>query len=245
MRLWKAWIVARKDMTLMRRRRSPLAIMIGFPLIIAAALPVVIDFVIRRRGFSAAIESNLISAFGFFFVVLAAVVPLYISSYSMIGEKVEKSLEPLLSTPTTDGEILMGKYIGTFIPTAVSIYLGSIVYMAFIDLLTHANFGYYFFPDRGFTILLLTAVPLSSTYAITLGVFISSKFSNVMGAYQAGGLTLLPFLATYVMGEAGVVDLQATDTVLLIAALLLVVTIVMYYLTRATFGREKILTQWK
>ncbi len=245
MRLWKSWIIAKKDLTMMIRRRAPLAILIGLPVGMGAALPAVIESVISRKGFSAAVDSNLISAFGFFFVILAALIPLYISSYSIIGEKVEKSLEPLLSTPTTDGEILMGKYIGTFIPAVFSIYLGAAVYMALMDAFTRNDFGYLFFPNWGFTLLLATAVPLSSTYAITLSVFISSKFSNVMSAYQMGGLTLLPFLALYVLGEIGLVTLDNTTNVLIISSFLLLVTILMYFISRATFGREKILTEWK
>ncbi len=245
MRLWKSWIIAKKDMTMMVRRRAPLAILIGLPVGMGAALPVIIESVIRRKGFSAAVDSNLISAFGFFFVIFAALVPLYISSYSIIGEKVEKSLEPLLSTPTTDGEILMGKYIGTFIPAVFSIYLGTAVYMSLMDAFTRNSFGYLFFPNWGFTILLVTAVPLASTYAITLSVFISSKFSNVMSAYQSGGLTLVPFLALYVLGEIGLVNLEDTTNVLFISSFLLLVTILMYFISRATFGREKILTEWK
>lgn len=245
MRLWKAWLIARKDLTIMRRRRSPLAIMVGFPLVLGTALPVLLHTVISRRGFTASVESNLLSAFGFFFVIIAAFVPLYVSSYSIIGEKVERSLEPLLSTPTTDGEILMGKYIGTLIPALLSIYLGTVVYMSLADALTRDNFGYLFFPNQSFTILLCTAIPLASTYAITFSVFISSKINNVMGAYQMGGATLIPFLVLYVLGEIGLVKLQDTSNVLLISAALLVATIAMYFLSKASFGREKILTEWK
>ncbi len=245
MRLWKSWIITKKDLAVMRRRKAPMAITIGFPVAIGAALPLVLYTLMIRKGFSAATDSNLISAFGFFFVLIAAFVPLYISSYSIIGEKVEKSLEPLLSTPTTDGEILVGKYLGTLIPALLSVYLGTAIYMALMDALTRDSFGYLYFPNLSFTILLLTAVPLSATYAVTLSVFISSKFSNVMSAYQMGGMTLVPFLALYVLGEIGLVKLQDTTTVLLIAVALLIITLIVYVISRATFGREKILTEWK
>lgn len=245
MKMWKSWLIARKDMTIMKRRRSPLAVTVGFPVALSIALPVILNTVIERRGFSATVESDLIGAFGFFFVIIAAFVPLYVSSYSIIGEKVEKSLEPLLSTPISDGEILMGKYIGTFIPVILSVYLGAFVYMGLTDYFTSSSFGYSFFPNWGFTITLLTAVPLSSTYAITLSVFISSKFNNVISAYQVGGVTLIPFLALYVLSEIGLVKLEDTTNVLIIAGALLVVTVLMSFITRATFGREKIMTEWK
>ena len=56
-----------------------------------------------------------------------------------MGEKVEKSLEPLLATPTTDGEILLGKSIAAFIPPVVATWAGAAIYMALIDNLTYAR----------------------------------------------------------------------------------------------------------
>ena len=74
------------------------------------------------KGKAAISSINLLGAFPFFFIILSALLPLYISSYGIVGEKTEKNLEPLLATPTSDGEILMGKCIGSFLPVLVSIY---------------------------------------------------------------------------------------------------------------------------
>lgn len=245
MRLWKSWIIAKKDLKVIRKRKLLIGLLVGLPLVLSIGLPSVLREVIGRRGFIPSVESDLISAFGFFFIIIAAMVPLYISSYGIVGEKMEKSIEPLLSTPTSDGEILMGKYIGTFIPSILAVYLGAIVYMVLIDAFTHSYFGYYFFPNAGFSILLLVAVPAASTYAITLSVFISSKVNNVMSAYQGGGTTLIPFLILYVLGEIGLVKLYETTYVLIISGALIAIAIIMFFISRNTFGREKILTEWK
>jgi len=241
----KSWLIARKDLLIMKRRKSPLLLLIGLPLVLGIALPLLIHVLILRKGFSLLLEPNLISAFGFFFMIIGALLPLYISSYSIVGEKVEKSMEPLLSTPTTDGEILMGKYIGTLLPTLLSVYLGAAVYMALIDAFTRSAFGYLFFPNWAFGIILFVGVPMAATYAITLSVFISSKVNSVMAAYQGGGVTLIPFLVIYVMGEIGILKLDNTTNVLIISGALLLVAVVMYFISRATFSREKILTEWK
>lgn len=245
MRLWKSWIIAKKDMKLLRKRKLLIGMLVGLPLVFSVGLPTVIHVAIGRKGFIPAVDSDLIGAFGFFFIIIAALIPLYISSYGIIGEKVEKSLEPLLSTPTSDGEILMGKYIGTFIPSILAVYLGAVIYMSLIDFLTHGYFGYFFFPNASFTILLLVAVPASSTYAITLSVFVSSKVNNIMSAYQGGGITLIPFIVLYVLGEIGLIKLYETTYVLIISAGLIAIAVIMFFISRGTFGREKILTEWK
>ena len=51
----------------------------------------------------------------FIFIILAAIIPTVIGSYSIVGEKIEK-LETLLATPTTDSEILLGKTLAAFLP---------------------------------------------------------------------------------------------------------------------------------
>lgn len=245
MRFWKSWLIAKKDMKIIRKRKLLMALLLVPSLAFGIALPVLINTVIGRKGFVPGVETDLISAFGFLFIILAAVVPLYISSYGIVGEKLEKSMEPLLSTPTSEGEILIGKYIGTFIPSILSTYLGAIVYMTLIDVVTGKYFGYYFFPNTSFIILLLVAVPAAMTYAITLSIFVSSKVNNVMSAYQGGGITLVPFLALYVMGEAGIVKLDDTTNILYISLALIVIAVIMYFVSRNSFGRDKIISEWK
>jgi ABC-2 type transport system permease protein len=63
-------------------------------------------------------------SFSFWFVMGASLLPTGIASYSLVGEKVQKSLEPLLATPTTDEEILAGKAVAAFIPVIISNYIG-------------------------------------------------------------------------------------------------------------------------
>ncbi len=87
----------------------------------------------RLRTPSGSQLPGLLNSFSFFLVIGAAFVPLGIASYSIVGEKVEKSLEPLLATPLTDGEILLGKTISAIVPTLVAMYAAAVVFMVGID----------------------------------------------------------------------------------------------------------------
>ncbi|MEM3334547.1 MAG: hypothetical protein QXY47_00720, partial [Thermoplasmata archaeon] len=69
--------------------------------------------------------------------------------------------------------------------------------------------------------------------------------TNPQTSYQMGGISLIPFLVLYVMGEINLVSLNSTTNLLIISAGLLIAVIFMYFLTKATFNREKILTEWK
>ena len=107
MNLGNSWISATKDLKVIIRKRTIRYTIIILPLLISILFPLVIKFEgNRNRGIPAAVLPGLLNSFSFFFVIIAALLPTPIASYSIVGEKVEKSLEPLLCTPTTDGEIL-------------------------------------------------------------------------------------------------------------------------------------------
>ena len=117
MRLSKSWIIASKDFKVFSKKKNILYSIIIVPLIVSILFPVLIYFIEHRNstsGMSASVLTMLLPAFTFFYLVLAALIPTTLASYSIVGEKVEKSLEPLLATPTTDGEILVGKGISSF-----------------------------------------------------------------------------------------------------------------------------------
>ena len=88
----------------------------------------------------------MVNAFSFLFITSAVTLPTAIASYSLVGEKVQKSLEPLLATPTTEGEILLGKSIAAFLPPIAAIYTGAVIFMTLIDSLTYSTLGYFYFP---------------------------------------------------------------------------------------------------
>lgn len=245
MRLWKSWIIAKKDLAILRKRKNLITLIIAMPLAIGIGLPILTDYLIIRKHVTGSFVTELLSSFAFFFMIISALLPLYLSSYSIVGEKIEKSLEPLLATPTSDSEILMGKYISAFLPMIITIYGAMIVFMALSDLFTYNELGYLFYPNWTFIIVMFIGVPLSIIYGISFGVFASAKVSNPQTSYQMGGISLIPFLVLYVMGEINLVSLNSTTNLLIISAGLLIAVIFMYFLTKATFNREKILTEWK
>src|SRR5689334_5696626 len=116
MNLSISWIIAAKDIKEFVRKRTILYTLILLPLMLSILFPLVVEFGGRRSGgLPATALPALLDTFAFFFVIIPGIIPTPIASYSIVGEKVEKSLEPLLATPVTDGEILLGKSIAAFL----------------------------------------------------------------------------------------------------------------------------------
>ena len=247
MRLSKAWIVASKDFATYRRKRSIVYSLVVVPLLVAVLFPVVITVAgSRASGGMTAIRLNvLLPSFAFFWLVLSGVIPTGLASYSIVGEKVEKCLEPLLATPTTDGEILLGKGIAAFLPSIVSILAGATLFMGLVDWVTWNTLHGPFYPNWAAAIVLFLMVPLAAMMSVEWNVVISSRVSDVRVAQQLGSLLMLPFGGIYVAGEIGVVDLGDTTNLLIIAGVMALFDLLFLSIARATFRREEILTKWR
>ncbi|MDG6902426.1 MAG: ABC transporter permease [Nitrososphaerota archaeon] len=244
MRISQSLIVASKDLLVVRRTRNIIYSVFVVPFVVSLLFPFVIQY-IERKGTDAAALSYLLPSFNFFFMILAGMIPSAIASYSIVGEKVEKSIEPLLATPTTDGEILLGKGIAAVVPPLAAILAASVVFMGLTDAVTVGRMGYYYFPNWNSAIVFFLMVPLATVMSIEWGVLISSRVSDVRIAQQLGTLLVLPFAGIYVGGELQIVQLGDTWTLLVISGALALVDFALLYVVRAAFRREEILTKWK
>lgn len=237
--------VAGKDLRQVAGRRSVRTSLVVFPLVVAVGLPLVVRFAGHRSGgIPAGAIPPLLNAFTVIFVIGAAVLPTAIASYSLVGEKVERSLEPLLATPATDGEILLGKSIAAVLPPLIVLWAGSAVFMALSDALTRTKLGYNYFPTGHTLLIVLLLVPLAAVLSVQYSVLVSARVSDVRAAQQLAGLAVLPFAALYLAAELRLYTVDNTSVAIICAALV-AVDIGLFALTRATFRREEILTRWK
>jgi ABC-2 type transport system permease protein len=243
-----AWIIAAKELSIFRKKKSIFYSVIIFPLFVSVGLPYLIHFILVRSGpitpDTLAGLLTVIDAFAFFFIIGAATLPTAIASYSIVGEKQEQSLEPLLATPATDGEILLGKSIGALLPPLVAIWIGAVIFMGLIDYYLFGLLGYLYFPNWMIAVIMLLLVPLSAITAVEVSVIISARVNDVRTAQQLGSLIVIPFALIYVLGEINAFPFTVLY-LLILAAVILVVDIGLYYLATATFQREEILTRWK
>jgi ABC-2 type transport system permease protein len=246
MRLSKAWLIASRDFKVFRRQKNIWYSIIIFPVIISVLFPAILEFAGQRsRGLlNVANLPNLLNSFSFFIVIGAAFIPLGIASYSIVGEKIEKSLEPLLATPLADGEILLGKAIAALLPALVAMYAGAAVFMVGVDAVTFGELGYNYFPNWTFGIMLLVLVPVAVIMSVLYSVIVSSRVNDVRSANSYGILIFFPFLAIYFASEIRIISLDITG-ILIIAGILAAIDVALYFVSTAAFQREEILTKWK
>ncbi len=247
MRLSQAWIVASKDFATFRKRRNIITTVFMVPTVVTILLPSVVYY-LEHKATGPVTPAQLVvflPAFAFFYLILAGIIPTTIASYSIAGEKMEKSLEPLLATPTTDSEILLGKGLAATALPMASILASAVAYMVLTDLVTYNTLGYYYFPNLNEVLVLLVMVPLAAVMSVEWNVVVSSRVSDLRVAQQLGALIMLPFAGIYVSGEFNLIPLGDTSTLVIIAGIMALVDVLMLYVVQATFQRDEILTKWR
>ena len=64
------------------------------------------------------------------FMMMPLIIPVNIAAYSIVGEKTTRSLEPLLATPITTLELVIGKNLASAIPAIAATFMGFGLYGA-------------------------------------------------------------------------------------------------------------------
>jgi ABC-2 type transport system permease protein len=177
------------------------------------------------------------------FIIVPATLPTIIASYSIVGEKNNRSLEPLLATPTTDGELLAGKIFSAFIPSMASTLLAFSLAVILLDSILIPKVAYPLLPNLTWILSMLLLAPTACFMSVLACVLVSSKVSDVRAAQQVGGFVVMPVVVLMIGVLSGFIFLSPL-MIFLFAGIYGCIDIGLFYFARAIFNRENILTKW-
>ena len=177
-------------------------------------------------------------------IIIPVMIPTVTASYSFVGEKTNRSLEPLLATPASDLELLMGKTVAIFVLSMVATWISFVLCVVSIDYLTEPFLGYYPLPNIYWVLVVLLLAPGMCLMSILTNVLISSKVNDVRVSQQIGGVLVLPVMGFFVLSMAGVVSAGILP-LLLFSAVVFVADAGILWLSVRVFRREEILVRWK
>lgn len=186
----------------------------------------------------------VLDSFLLFFVIIPAAIPALLASYSFVGEKLSKSLEPLLATPTRDEELLVGKSFSIFLPTMGATWFAAALFIILVDLLLQPILGYAPLPTATWIVAIAVIAPLFCILSIAANVIVSSRVNDVRASQQLGALVILPVLFLFMLPLFGFITLGLAEIFLFAGGLMLADGIV-GFLALQLFQREKILVSWK
>lgn len=186
----------------------------------------------------------LVSQFMIMFMLLPLAIPAAIASYSIVGEKTTRSLEPLLATPISTLELLAGKSLAAVIPAVLmtDIAFGIYALGAFILIPNRALLAALM--DARWLLAIFIVGPLMAIMAVNFSVMISSRVNDPRVAEQLSMVVIIPVLGFF-FGQISGLFVINRQIIIWTALVLSLLDAGLVYLAVRLFQRETILTRWK
>jgi len=231
--------VIRKELQDYRRKRSIVVTMSILPCIFLIN-PVLTIFLTSASTASSAFDKT-VSISLIFFLVIPVIMPSTLAAYSVVGEREQGTLEPLLTTPIRRQELIVGKAAAVMIPTVALSYAVFGIFLGAGWLFANSVVASALFQQGPILLALLLFTPLLAGWSIVVGMAISVRASEIRVAQQLGILASVPLIGVFVLLAVGVI--RPTFLVaILFAAGLLVIDVRALRVVDRMFDRERLVT---
>lgn len=186
----------------------------------------------------------IINQFMILFMLMPLIIPISIAAYSIVGEKATRSLEPLLATPITTQELLIGKSLAAIIPAVLATWGGFTLFVIGAPLVGAQPPVIRYLLSPMWLLAILVAGPLMSIIAVSFAIMVSSRVNDPRTAEQLSAVVIVPLLAI-IFGQLGGVITLNLQFMLIAIVVIAVADVGLGYLAVRLFQREAILTRWK
>jgi ABC-2 type transport system permease protein len=185
----------------------------------------------------------VIRHFTLIFLILPVIGALGSSTSSIVGEKQSRSIEPVLATPVTTFELLVGKSFGTVALAVSGTWAGFLLYVSLVHMLVGNSLISVAF-DLTTLMIVFILTPLIALLGLGAGVVISSRVSDSRSAQQIGGLLILP-IVFLIVGQITGLFILGPLSIVVAALVMLVLDFAVLRLGVRLFDRERIVSEWK
>ena len=231
--------VVRKELRDFRRKRS-IVVTMGILPILFLVQPVLSIFLATPGTSGAALQNSLILPI-LYLLLIPTIMPSTLAAYTVVGEREQGTLEPLLTTPIRQQEFLLGKAASVMIPTLVLSYTVFVLFLVAVRLVANSAVASAVFHDSPVVLALFLLSPLMASWGIAVGMAMSVRATEVRVAQQLGMLASLPPVGVIILLAAGVVS-PTFSVALEFAAGLLVIDALLLRLVSGMFDRERLVT---
>lgn len=209
------------------------ALTLFFPFLMNITASLAADWVARYGGapiIGERIIPFLLMVVGFFPLSFSLVIALEV----FVGEKERKSLEPLLASPLSDGQLYVGKTLASMIPPLGASYLGIAVYLTGLKLFRGWE------PSFELLTLVILLTTAKALVMVSGAVVISSQTTSVRAANLLASFIVIP-MALLMQGESIIMFWANYPVLWWILAMLIVVNIILVRMGVQIFDREELL----
>jgi ABC-2 type transport system permease protein len=229
--------IVRKELRDYRRNRFVIGTMAATPVlfIILPMIQLIAANATPNKALSLRIGLSLL-----YMLVIPVTVPSVVSAYSVVGEREQGTLEPVLTTPIRSEEFLIAKALAAFVPTLVIAYAVFGIFLGAAALFAHPVIVSAIYAGTHVLVQLLFT-PLLAGWAIWVGIAVSTRSTDVRAAQQLSVLASVPPLAIVALMSLNVITVS-TPLALGLAAALLAIDLLAWRVVAAMFDRERLVT---
>jgi ABC-2 type transport system permease protein len=265
MSMRKIWVIVRKEWAEVFKNRFVL-FTVGFLPLFLTALPLVImgvsgssggmgeitamdfpgDMTDLCQGLNGAecMQYFIVSQFMLLFMLMPLAIPVTIASYSIVGEKTTRTLEPVLATPISTFELLLGKAFAAAIPAVAATWFGFAIFAIGASILAVGPGVLKNLLDPVWLLTVFLVGPLLSIASVSVAVMVSSRTNDPRVAEQLSMLVIIPLLGLFFGQLVGWFFINKTLILWMAVALTIIDAGLMAFATQL-FRRETILTRWR
>lgn len=269
---WRAiWAIMRKDLRVVMQNKGVVLPILLLPLILFVVMPLLVLALPAAFSSTGAGSNDLQELLAmispgmrqqlqgltpdqagavFFLVYMLAplflIVPIMVSNViaadSFVGEKERKTLEALLYTPTTDGELLTGKLLSAWLPALLVSLLSYVLYSVTANLAAWPMMGKALFPNLVWSVMVIWVAPAAAAFGLTTMMLVSVRAKTFQEAYQTGSLVVLPVVILLLGQVVGVIYFNVW-LALLLGMVLWIISLVLLLYGRKTFHRTELIAR--
>jgi uncharacterized membrane protein SpoIIM required for sporulation/ABC-type transport system involved in multi-copper enzyme maturation permease subunit len=174
----------------------------------------------------------LLMIVGFFPISISLVIALE----TFVGEKERNSIEPLLTTPISDGELYLGKMVAAMILPLMGSYLGITVYLVSL------YWSMTYVPPLNLLVLIVVLTTVQALIMVSGAVVVSSHTTSVRAANLLASFILIP-MALLVQAESVIMFWANYEVLWWVVLGLVVVNLILVRMGVRIFNREEILAR--
>ncbi len=232
--------VFRKELQEFRRNKFVVGTMIVLPLIFIV-IPIG-NILSLKAGVSDVAMRSVVGGATLTFFLVPLILPTVIAGYAVVGEREQGTLEPVLTTPIRETELLIGKALAAIVPSVAIAYSLVAIFLvvvraaaipAVVDLVWQ--------PSQLVAAVLFA--PLLSTFSIWVGLAISVRSNDIRVAQQLSVLAMLPMVGLIALFTFRVIQ-PSVSVAVIGAAILVAFDAVAWRVVSAMFDRERMLTRY-
>lgn len=226
--------ILHKELRDYRRNRFVIGTMAAVP-VLFITLPTIQLIAANATGKNLSVRIGLSLLY---MLVIPVTMPSVVCAYSVVGEREQGTLEPVLTTPIRREEFLIAKALAAFIPTLVIAYAVFGIFLALAALFAHPVIVSAIYAGPHVLVQLLFT-PLLAGWAIWVGIAVSTRSTDVRVAQQLSVLGSIPPLIIVALMSLNVIT-ESIALAIGLATALLAFDLLAWRVVAGMFDRERL-----